>query len=489
MLSRLLPTTVAALALLASPAYAAKAEISPDGRFLDVTESTPGEVNNLRASLHRLDGRFYIDLHGDVVTPGNLCARDEFAGKTRCADPSQQIRIFLGGGDDRFQITEIGTDVTFGEGALAVDLGDGADTFTAQDTNATVVVQGGNGNDTFEGGINVDHFFGGEGDDTIKGGQKGADELRGEGGNDTLTGDWPSEHGVYADTLDGGPGVDTVKDYVYSGDPMAAPAIAVSLDGQANDGREGENDNVVGIEKLVSSSAGSFTGDAGDNEFAAPQVGRAGTLLGLAGNDTLIAGDAHGDVVDGGAGDDLVEGGFGDDKLTGGPGRDTIAGDRKSRCNEYSCDLFVAGNDTIDVRDGEVDSVSCGTGADRVIADTVDTIAADCETVERAAVGGGPEAKTGPQPNGATLSVKKVKLAKALKSGFTVTVKNATGKVKLTAKQGSKTVASGSATAKNGTATVKLKFTKAAKKALKRKRTVTLKISGAGVSVTYKLKR
>ena len=36
---------------------------------------------------------------------------------------------------------------------------------------------------------------------------------------------------------------------------------------------------------------------------------------------------------------------------------------------------------------------------------------------------------------------------------------------------------------------MKLKFTKAAKKALKRKKSVTLKVTGAGASVTYKLKR
>lgn len=491
MLSKILPTAVAAFALLAAPAYATKAELTPDGQFLDITESTPGEVNRVLASLHREGAGLRIDLIDDApVVAGRGCTHDAQFGITRCADPVQQIRVSLGGGNDRFQVTEIATDVTFGEGALAVDLGDGNDEFLTRDTNATAVVQGGAGNDTFEGGLNADHFFGGEGDDVLKG-MNGADELRGEGGNDLLTGDWPSEHGIFPDVLDGGAGVDTLDDYVYSGGAPSAPPIAITLDGVANDGRAGEADNVLAMERITSDSAGTFTGDAGDNEFTAPEVGRASTLLGLAGNDTLIAGDAHGDAVDGGAGDDLVEGGFGDDKLTGGPGRDIVNGDRKSRCNEYHCDYAGLGNDTIDVRDGEVDSVTCGVGTDRVIADADDVIAADCETVERAAATGGPETKTGgPQAGGVKLSVKKVKLAKALKSGFTVTVKGVTGKVKLTAKQGKKTVASGTAKAnKNGTATVKLTFSKAAKKALKRKRTVTLKISGAGASVTYKLKR
>ena len=177
---------------------------------------------------------------------------------------------------------------------------------------------------------------------------------------------------------------------MYSGDPGSAPPISVTLDGQANDGRAGENDNVVTVERIVSSSAGSFTGDDAANEFVAPEVGAAGVLIGLGGNDTLIAGDAHGDKVDGGAGDDLIEGGFGDDTLVGGPGRDTVNGDRKSRCNEYHCDYLGLGNDTIDVRDGAIDSVTCGVGTDRVIADADDVVAADCESVERAAGTGGP---------------------------------------------------------------------------------------------------
>ena len=70
----------------------------------------------------------------------------------------------------------------------------------------------------------------------------------------------------------------------------------------------------------MSGSAGSFTGDDAANEFVAPEVGAAGVLVGLGGNDTLIAGDSHGDKVDGGAGDDVLDGGFGDDTLVGGPG-------------------------------------------------------------------------------------------------------------------------------------------------------------------------
>ena len=230
----------------------------PDGRYLDVTESSPGAVDNIVASLHREGGRQVIHLFGDV-TAGTGCTRDDYAGTTKCSDPELQVRVSLGGGDDRLQLSESFTDITFGDGSMVADLGDGNDTFLSRDTNATVVAQGGPGNDTFEGGINVDHFLGGEGDDKLDGGPKGGDDLHGEGGNDTLKGDHPSDHGIFADVLDGGAGVDTLTDYVYSGDPGSAPPISVTLDGQANDGRAGENDNVVTVERIVSSSAGSFT--------------------------------------------------------------------------------------------------------------------------------------------------------------------------------------------------------------------------------------
>lgn len=486
MLLKSISSAALALALLAAPAYASKAELSPDGRYLDVTESTPGAIDDIVASLHRENGRQVVHLFGDV-TAGTGCTRDDWAGTTKCTDPDLQLRVNLGGGNDRFQVSESFTDITFGEGALVVDLGPGDDTFYSRDTNSMPVVYGGPGNDTFEGGINTDRFFGGDGDDTLKG-SGGADELRGEGGNDTLIGDGPSDHGISADILDGGAGVDVLQDYVFAGETRFAPAIAVSLDGIANDGRPGEGDNVIGVERVVSGSAGSFTGDAADNEFVAPEVGAAGVLIGNGGNDTLTGGDSHGDRIDGGPGDDVLTGGFGDDTIVGGPGRDTIHGDRKPRCNEMHCDLAGIGNDTIDVRDGEIDSVTCGPGTDRVIADANDVVAADCETVERAAAAG-PPAESGPQGSKASLAVKKAKLAKALKSGLTVTVSGVTGKVKLTAKNGKRTVASGTASAKGGKATVKLKFTKAAKKSLKRKKTVTLKVTGAGVSVTYKLKK
>ena len=76
------------------------------------------------------------------------------------------------------------------------------------------------------------------------------------------------------------------------------------------------------------------------------------------------------DRVNGGAGNDRIFGSTGGDRLTGGSGRDRISGGKD--------------DDVIYARDGQRDSISCGTGKpDRVIADASDRVAGDCENVSR----------------------------------------------------------------------------------------------------------
>jgi hypothetical protein len=41
------------------------------------------------------------------------------------------------------------------------------------------------------------------------------------------------------------------------------------------------------------------------------------------------------------------------------------------------------GNDVVRVRDGAADRVTCGAGRDRVVADAQDSVARDCEVVQR----------------------------------------------------------------------------------------------------------
>jgi hypothetical protein len=42
-----------------------------------------------------------------------------------------------------------------------------------------------------------------------------------------------------------------------------------------------------------------------------------------------------------------------------------------------------AGNDSIDARDGYRDVIDCGSGFDRVVADSLDRVATNCERVQR----------------------------------------------------------------------------------------------------------
>jgi len=100
------------------------------------------------------------------------------------------------------------------------------------------------------------------------------------------------------------------------------------------------------------------------------------TLLGGPGADRLTAG-AGPDRVGGGDGNDVIAGGDGNDLLDGGPGADALDGG--------------PGDDRIDARDGFADQIACGPGRDVVVADGFDTVAADCESVDRATVPASPD--------------------------------------------------------------------------------------------------
>jgi len=82
-----------------------------------------------------------------------------------------------------------------------------------------------------------------------------------------------------------------------------------------------------------------------------------------------LVGTACADVLRGRGGADTLLGRGGADILYGGTGRDVVdAG---------------AGDDTVFARDGARDTVRCGGGKDSVLADRVDKVSADCETIRR----------------------------------------------------------------------------------------------------------
>ena len=86
------------------------------------------------------------------------------------------------------------------------------------------------------------------------------------------------------------------------------------------------------------------------------------------------------DTISGGEGFDVLHAGRGTDSLSGGPGNDRLLanGPRDGHVDTVAGD---EGDDRILVRDGTRDVVTCGPGIDRVRADQMDQVAADCEAV------------------------------------------------------------------------------------------------------------
>jgi hypothetical protein len=227
--------------------------------------------------------------------------------------------------------------------------------FNAEGDDGSDTLIGGRLNDTLDGGQGADEINGQAGDDTLVD-RSGRDVVNGSTGNDlfetgTFTTSGPLEgasNGLFADVLDGGSGIDTVR---YGN---RDERINVGLDGAANDGEAGEGDNVRAIENVVAAG----------------------------GNDTLVGSDAA----------NQLEGQGGNDSITGGNGADTLVGG--------------SGSDFIVARDnGTRDVVRCGDDFDEVVADLEDNVELSflvlqprtggpaCDRVERFAVDDGPPAE------------------------------------------------------------------------------------------------
>ncbi|HTE59930.1 MAG TPA: hypothetical protein VK631_06225 [Solirubrobacteraceae bacterium] len=73
--------------------------------------------------------------------------------------------------------------------------------------------------------------------------------LEGGDGDDTLTGDLCEA--TAADVLDGGAGLDTLTDWGDCGPGSDKRAVRVTVNGMADDGRPGENDDVRDLDVLL----------------------------------------------------------------------------------------------------------------------------------------------------------------------------------------------------------------------------------------------
>jgi len=228
----------------------------------------------------------------------------------------------------------------------------------------------------------VESISGGSGNDFLEGGI-GAGTIQGNGGNDVLNGGDDTD----PDIIIGGGGTDTVS---YEG---RSGGVNVSLDGVANDGALGENDDVrADVERIIGGGGNdTLTGNAspnfitgGDGNDTLNGLGGNDRLFGGAGNDTFNGGSGTGDWVDysgatgavvvtidgvandgegaesdnvtttvenvlGGPGNDDITGSTANNTLTGGLGDDTLTGN--------------AGNDILNGGDGN-DTLEGGSGSD-----------------------------------------------------------------------------------------------------------------------------
>jgi Ca2+-binding RTX toxin-like protein len=154
------------------------------------------------------------------------------------------------------------------------------------------------------------------------------------------------------------------------------------------------------VTKIGTDGPDTLRGTNGDDNL----IGKGGNdrLFGLRGRDTLLGGPGK-DWLDthpfgaprrvrtgeknmlGGPGNDILFGGWSSDKLVGEEGND-LFGDGPTR--EVALDIVSGGAGTdvfyvgaLRLRATAGDIVTCGSGFDRVFADTKDVVAADCEEV------------------------------------------------------------------------------------------------------------
>jgi Ca2+-binding RTX toxin-like protein len=160
------------------------------------------------------------------------------------------------------------------------------------------------------------------------------------------------------------------------------------------------------VNKLtISLSGGNYRlSDPGATITAQPACASVGATV------TCPAADIIGLTVSAGDGDDSVtnttstpstlSGGDGNDSLAGGSGNDTLRGNKGVDTHAGG-----AGDDFIDVRGDRGDVVTCGDGNDTVMGDAADSIATDCETVDRAGAPSPPPPgpTTGPSPTAEAL--------------------------------------------------------------------------------------
>ncbi|MBJ7331617.1 MAG: hypothetical protein JHC95_17110 [Solirubrobacteraceae bacterium] len=408
---RLVPIVL--ITLLVLPGSAAASEVSSSGATVGGTAG----INALAVSEVAGKLRFSDNAPGAVMTPGSGCTAVSAWSADCDLVETGTILVGLQGSPDTFfaaSLDETQFLVNGGDGDDQFFLGGGDDFLAGAGGNDTA--NGGEGADTFQDTAQI--LFGvelGSGNDTFNG--EGGNDIFPAGANHTVDG-----NGIGMDKFNGGPGFDTA-DYSARTAPLAITVGAGVGSSSANDGAAGEKDDIITAERVLG-------GSAADAITAGP-VGS--VLVGGPGADTLTGGSAGDQLFGGteadatGSGDDTLDGAGGADVLRGGDGTDTATYATRAAAVIASLDDIAndgaageqdnirtdvenlvggsgpdtltgsdgrnvldggPGGDTILARDGQTDTVVCGSGTDSVVADAADVVAADCESVDQPAAPG-----------------------------------------------------------------------------------------------------
>jgi Ca2+-binding RTX toxin-like protein len=434
------------------------------------------------------DGRIVL-LPNTEDEPASLppgCERPDDSGSVVCeAGQAGGVRVLMGEGDDGV-IVRMNLAVP-----VLVDGGAGDDQLTGKSEDGAETLHGGPGDDRVSGGGGGDTVEGGDGDDQVAGGA-GADSVLGGDGTDKLSGD--DGKAMDGDLIDGGAGLDTVESDWHPLDHEGHGPVTVTLAGGDDDGHADERDNVRNVEILSVAAGGRYVGTDGADTLS---VGGKPAEVDARGGDDRIVTSYSADRVDAGAGDDHVRGYGGDDHIVGGPGRDTLLGDAAgtTTCTFLDCQT-TAGNDVIDARDGERDSLDCGPGTDQALVDAADVVA-NCEDVRVLA----PEAQAGDpglplagQAGGGSQGGPRITVASrsrraALAKGLRVRLDGARpGRQVVTARLGRAVVGRCRArVAADGSGACLLRFTRAGARKVRAARRPVLRFSAAGGSASVRL--
>jgi len=287
-----------AAACLAPPALGAEAQVQGGGFFPSVSFVDPdAEPNDVTARVGRGAAAVLFTDAATEIDPGRRCEP--------VAHPDSRVRCKTK--RDRFFILDLIVATRGGSDTVTAHY---RDRFTGSGFNFALVLMGA-GPDVFDGGPAGDFVVPGLGDDQLDGG-RGPDTFLSRGIPDG------------ADVFEGGRGGALVA-YEARREPVEA-----DLDGLADDGAVGENDQLIDIDGL-------FGGRAGD----------------------LLVGDGQDNFIAGGRGRDRIETGAGEDILFGMRSRDTV--------------VAGEGDDVVlESGDNARDTVDCGPGDDLAFVDRRD---------------------------------------------------------------------------------------------------------------------